>query len=725
MSPGRGNEEGRRRLSLALAIIGAVIALIGGVLLYARENVFDADALSDRAEEALTDERLRLALAQPISEAIIDSGPTPLVNARPLIESVVTGALGTPPVRAVFGEAVRSVNAKLFEREPDTLLLNLATVAELASTTIEAVSPKVAASIPPKLRNIRIELTDSAGPISLLELAEEVRLGGLLLPPIALLLLVGSVLVVPDRRGGLVRAGLAVGGAAVVGVIGLAVGRAIVISQFGDPLIRDAAAASWDAVLGDLRGAFLIVGVLAIVLAAAARFTGAEEFDPLAPFVRAGKMLRGRPDRPVWGVLRGIAFVGIGVALVFNPEVSIEAVAVIAGAWVLYVGVGELLAILAPPVATPAAGPTGRRRLDLRRAIVLGGAVAIAVAIVVVVSGGEVSRARPLGPPAACNGYQELCAKRLDEITFPSTHNSNAAAEESFFFPNQRYGIIRQLDDGIRGLLIDTHYGIRRGGGRGFAEVITDLEKEGKTRQEVVGELGEEAVQKAENLVNTLAFNGAPGDPKPYFCHVLCELGAIDVDKELGKINEWMQRHPDEFLVLFIEDVVSPEETARAFEDSGLLRFAYVPGRNAPSPPLGELIENDRRLLVLAENDSGGGRYPWYLQGFDYIQETPYTFRTVDEIKSPQSCQPSRGSASNPFFQINSWIEKIPRDPNLAAKIDSEEILLERVERCERIRGLRPNLIAVDYYEEGDVFAVANVLNGIPADAEPQVRTLR
>ena len=35
-----------------------------------------------------------------------------------------------------------------------------------------------------------------------------------------------------------------------------------------------------------------------------------------------------------------------------------------------------------------------------------------------------------------------------------------------------------------------------------------------------------------------------------------------------------MQTHPDEFLVIFIEDVVSPEETAEAFERSGLLRYA-------------------------------------------------------------------------------------------------------------------------------------------------------
>ena len=39
------------------------------------------------------------------------------------------------------------------------------------------------------------------------------------------------------------------------------------------------------------------------------------------------------------------------------------------------------------------------------------------------------------------------------------------------------------------------------------------------------------------------------------------------------------------------------------------------------------------------------------------------------------------------------------------------------------MRGLEPNIIAVDYYNEGDVIGVAKVLNGIAADAEPSVRT--
>lgn len=729
--PGSG-ERSRQWLSIALAVVGAVLALIGGVMLYLRESVLDRDAFSARAEQALSDQRVRLAVAQPITDAIVDSGPAKLVNARPLIESVVVGVLGTPPARAAFGAAANALEEKLFQREPNTMLLNLAGTADLALGTLESVAPQLADEIPAKLRNVHVEITASVAGIDSVEAADDVRILGLLLPPIAFLVLIGSVALAPDRRRGLIRASLAVLAAALFGMIALTVLRSFLVGHFDDDLVADAVAAVWAALFGDLGDAFLLAAVIAVVLAAAARFTDDREFDPLAPFVRAGELLRRTPDRTAPALLRAVGLAAIGIVLVLEPELSLEVVAVIAGTWFLYVAVGELLWFLAPrqPQAAADGGEEGGENLWSRfrpgRVGAAAGVVVVAFVVVIIVGGGD-STARPPGPPPACNGYPQICELRIDETTFPATHNSMAAAQEpGWFLPNQRFGIRRQLDDGIRGLLIDTHYGVRRGSGRGFAEVITDLKKEQTTRQEVVAQIGEEAVAKAESLVGQLAFGSSPpGDAEPYLCHVLCELGATRLDVALAGIDVWMQRHPDEFLVIFIEDVVSPEDTAEAFRDSGLLRYAYIPTDDPVQPTLGELIGEDQRLLVMAENDAGGGKYPWYQQGFDLVQETPYTFNSVAEIESPESCAPNRGSDANPLFQLNSWIETIPRNPDLAARIDSHEALLARSRLCTKIRGLKPNLLNVDFYERGDVIGVAKELNGIPASEKPQVRTLR
>src|SRR3954468_16888045 len=62
--------------------------------------------------------------------------------------------------------------------------------------------------------------------------------------------------------------------------------------------------------------------------------------------------------------------------------------------------------------------------------------------------------------PSSCNGSRAACNKPLDEVLFAATHNSFAASDQpGWHFADQRYGIARQLEDGIRGLLIDVHFG--------------------------------------------------------------------------------------------------------------------------------------------------------------------------------------------------------------------------------------------------------------------------
>jgi len=173
---------------------------------------------------------------------------------------------------------------------------------------------------------------------------------------------------------------------------------------------------------------------------------------------------------------------------------------------------------------------------------------------------------------------------------------------------------------------------------------------------------------------------------------------------------------------MVIEDYIDPEDVEKAFRDSGLVRYAYVHDRNTPFPTLRELIESDKRILVMAENDNGGGSIPWYHDGFELMQETPYTFKSADELRAAASCKPNRGTADSPLFQFNHWVEKLPRSPDLGAEVNAYDFLIERARECRRRRGLLPNLVAVDFYDEGDIFEASRMLNRLGRDAEPQVR---
>lgn len=723
-----GKGTGRRRASILLAIVGALLALVGGLLLYASEVIFEPDELAQRAESAMGDERVRLAIAQPIVDGIIDSGNGALVNARPVIESLTVSILNTAPAKAAVGDAVKSVDAALAGRNTSTLLLDLGQAASIAAQALDALAPRLGDKLPREIDEIKTAILDSEITITPVSFARSITALGIVLPFLALLAFAGSVAVSTDRRYAVQRCAGILAGAAVVTFALLLIGEAIALGQVSDPIVKDALSAIWESVFGTLQSWTLGVGLISLILAAAVRF-GASEVDPLEPLVKAEKLIRFHPARTWLRLVRGLGLGFVGVFVILEPSLALRLIAITVGSWLIYVAIVELLGVIAPVVegadSRSARGGGPRRRISAPRAAVFTGLLAAVVVMIVLVSGG--SSQRPAGPPEACNGYAELCDKRLDELTIPATHNSmSAAAEPGWYAPNQRYGIERQLDDGIRGLLIDTHYGFPRGtSNRDFGSVITDLDKENKTRAMVEKEIGSDAFAEVEALVGRIAFgdNAPTGQSEAYLCHVLCELGATRFDVALKNLYTWMEGHPDEFVVVFIEDVVSPEETAAAFEKSGLLRWAHVPARDEVGPTLGELIEEDERLLIMAENDAGDGAYPWYVDGFDYlVQETPYTFDSVPEIEARSSCRQNRGKATNPLFQINHWIEKIPRSPSTAARINAPKFLGERSRMCERIRGLQPNLLAVDYYNEGDVFAVANEFNGVPPDAETSVR---
>jgi hypothetical protein len=230
-------------------------------------------------------------------------------------------------------------------------------------------------------------------------------------------------------------------------------------------------------------------------------------------------------------------------------------------------------------------------------------------------------------------------------------------------------------------------------------------------------EIGATGVAAAERLVGRV---GGPvqGDAALYLCHTLCELGATRVSVALKQIKDFLDEYPNEVVLIFIQDATTPKDTAKAFLDAGLGKYLYIHERDNSWPSLRTMIRTQKRLLVLAEEKTTGAP-PWYHQGFDLVQETPYTFTSLEGLEAKASCEPNRGGPNSPLFQLNHWIERVNPSPGLARKVNAYKVLLARAELCERIRGLKPNLVNVDFSDEGSVFKVVNVLNGIPPDKKP------
>ncbi|MDX6714172.1 MAG: hypothetical protein QOH30_730, partial [Baekduia sp.] len=312
-----------------------------------------------------------------------------------------------------------------------------------------------------------------------------------------------------------------------------------------------------------------------------------------------------------------------------------------------------------------------------------------------------------------CDGHAALCDRPLDEVVLPATHNAMSAGPQ-WYASLQDKPIPGQLADGIRGLLFDTHYGDRLADGRVRTVIESTADLKLVNDQDGVSPA---ALQAAKRLRERLGFRGE-GERSIYLCHSFCELGATLLSTTLDELHDFLVTHPSEVVVIINQDYVPPAAIVGAFADAGLARYAITPpAAGAPWPTLRELIDADRRLVVLAENEAGGA--PWYQPAYARLtQETPYSFANASLLTTAAdraaSCRDNRGSESAPLFLMNNWIttDPLPR-PSNATKVNAYTSLLARAQVCRRIRGHLPTLLAVDFYRRGDLFGVVDALNGV------------
>jgi hypothetical protein len=701
---------GRDLISRVLVFISAVLIVAAVAAGYVRYELLSQRHFSDRAAAALADPDVRSVLSREITDRVILRSEPDLVSAKPLIESAVAGLTGSPPFIALFEDAVRRVHGALLSGDDSRVRLDLRDMGVLVQSTLGHLPingvDRIQADVALRVTAVN-SVTETAA-----ELAQRLRVLSLVLILAALATAAAAVALARDWRRAVQVLGFSVAGLALAAVLLLAGARVAVERLSSDEEIdRRAAGAVWDAFLGDLGSLLLLTAAFATIVAAAV--ASQSTLPDLVPALRRGwEMATRKPRRTVWRVARGTALVVVGVAIVVEPSRALRLVGVAAGLLVLYAGVDELLSAARDRRAARA--EIGRRDLVASFAPVAVGLVAFAAVGLFVATGG--ATAPPVIRTAACNGHMELCSKRLNEVTLPSSHNAmSSSAEEGWFSAAHTLSIGDQLRAGVRGLLIDAHYGLQVG-----QAVRTDLsersERAGNEDRELyletLGPEGFDAIQRIRDRI-------LPGEGKPgvFLCHRFCELGATEITGALRDVRDFLVEHPDEVLIIVIEDYVLPSAIVAAFEESGLAEKVYRGPPAGPFPTLREMIDSSQQVVVYAENH--GGAAPWYTAGYDgAVQETPFTFKRAVLLTTPSrwpaTCVPNRGTDDAPLFLINHWVNTDPTPrPSDAAKVNARPVLVGRARECERIRDRRPTLLAVDFTQQGDLYGAADVLNGV------------
>ncbi|MFT4569811.1 MAG: hypothetical protein ACI8TX_000287 [Hyphomicrobiaceae bacterium] len=259
-----------------------------------------------------------------------------------------------------------------------------------------------------------------------------------------------------------------------------------------------------------------------------------------------------------------------------------------------------------------------------------------------------------------CNGSSLLCDRAFDAVSYPTSHNAFTNADEGWGVPNQNLGMARQLEDGVRSLMLDTHY-----------------------------------------------FEGSA-----HLCHSTCNQNEISKWREplvdgLVRVAEFLDENPGEVVSFILEAYISEADTATAMAAAGLDVYAHEQTLGQPWPTLQELIDSGKRLIVFT--DDGSASLPWHHYVWDFAWETHFSAGSVNDF----TCDINRGNIANSLFILNHFLTDIGGSDVLAQRANARSFFLGRAEQCQTESGRLPNFVTVDFVDIGVLYEVVDTANDV------------
>ena len=259
---------------------------------------------------------------------------------------------------------------------------------------------------------------------------------------------------------------------------------------------------------------------------------------------------------------------------------------------------------------------------------------------------------------AQCNGSLNLCSKQYNEVAYLTTHNAFNSDEDGLSFPNQTYNIASQLNDGVRGLMIDVYDHF--------------------------------------------------GTPTAY--HSTFLLGTIPLSDIFNDIKTFLDNNSNEIVTIILECYVTANDIEDEINQSGLSNYLYT--HNSTWPTLQSMIDNDNRLVIFSDVDDASSSQNWYHYVWDHAVETHYSAGTINDF----TCDFNRGDPLNDLFIFNHFVTDATLGYGLyneSNDVNANPFFITRAQNCQNQTNKFPNFVTVDYYELGDGLAVVDELNNL------------
>ncbi|MFJ8740821.1 PI-PLC domain-containing protein [Embleya sp. NPDC127516] len=270
---------------------------------------------------------------------------------------------------------------------------------------------------------------------------------------------------------------------------------------------------------------------------------------------------------------------------------------------------------------------------------------------------------------------------RLDQVTSLTTHNSFTNYEDSRWSSvNQSESVRGQLDRGVRGLMLDTHW----------YEHSTGL------------------------CIISFGSDCYPSDV--YLCHGDCKafagvtyaLPRQSFAATMQTVVDFLNANPLEVVTVFLEDYVDTDRLRRSLERvRGLPELLFRPDtagvRDTGWPRVADLVTANKRLLVFSDKPGKEGL------GVMYDKEwTVQNYWSLGDLGNDLACT-SRWSdvplnRIEPGFRRLFVMSHFRNVPTIGtAALDNGTKLRDRIaQQCGTAAGRSPNFVAVDFHRQSD-----------------------
>ncbi len=263
------------------------------------------------------------------------------------------------------------------------------------------------------------------------------------------------------------------------------------------------------------------------------------------------------------------------------------------------------------------------------------------------------------GKDPVTNKTNPLLSKRYDEVCFLMTHNAMNNTEKGFLAPNQTHSVTHQLDNGVRGLMLDT-------------------------------------------------YDGTDGVALTY--HAFSGLGQEKLVDVLQEVKTFLSENPQEVISIIFQNEGGNPQLEKAIDSIGLDEMTYT-YNGGTWPTLREMVDSNRRLVLFVENNKLP-RASYLKHAWSIVFDTKYDYKNVSEFDTDVN---RGGGGSKSLYLVNHWLSTalgLP-DKSLASSANNRAVISKRVQDCAAANHHFVNYLGVDFYEVGDAKAVVDSINGL------------